>query len=105
MLGVSKEILAQFGAVSQQTVEAMAKGCRERFGVDYAVATTGIAGPTGGSDEKPVGTVWIGVASPSGVTAQKYQLGNDRPKVIERTVNQLLGDLIKILNRDGKNNV
>jgi hypothetical protein len=45
------------------------------------------------------------VASPSGVTAQKYQLGNDRPKVIERTVNQLLGDLIKILNRDGKNNV
>ena len=105
MLGVSKETLAQFGAVSQQTVEAMAKGCRERFGVDYAVATTGIAGPTGGSDEKPVGTVWIGVASPSGVTAQKYQLGNDRPKVIERTVNQLLGDLIKILNRDGKNNV
>lgn len=105
MLGVSKETLAQFGAVSQQTAEAMAKGCRERFGVDYAIATTGIAGPTGGSDEKPVGTVWIGMASPSGVTAQKYQLGNDRPKVIERTVNQSLGDLIKILNRDGKNNV
>lgn len=97
MLGVSEETLRKYGAVSRQTAEEMAQGCLEKMKVDYAVATTGIAGPTGGSDEKPVGTVWIAVAGKNGVSAHKYQLGNDRPKVIERTVNQSLGDLIKFL--------
>lgn len=96
MVGVSEKTLQNFGAVSQQTAEEMARGCREEFGSDFAIATTGIAGPTGGSEEKPVGTVWIAIATKNEVSAQKYQLGNDRPKVIERTVNQAINDLLKI---------
>jgi nicotinamide-nucleotide amidase len=66
LLGVPEAMLAAHGAVSQEVCTAMVEGCLARAGTDYAVAVTGIAGPDGGSAEKPVGTVFIGVASKDG---------------------------------------
>jgi nicotinamide-nucleotide amidase len=71
-LGVSRETLNQYGAVSEQTVTEMALGIRSAAGSDFGLATSGIAGPDGGSDDKPVGTVWIGLATASGVTARQF---------------------------------
>lgn len=73
-LGVREETLARYGAVSEETVLEMAEGMRARFGSDFAIATTGIAGPTGGTPEKPVGLVWLGFAGPDGARALKRQM-------------------------------
>ena len=77
-LGVSAEILSGPGAVSRECAEAMATGCRAALGSTHALALTGIAGPDGGSDEKPVGTTWIALASPSGVTATRFRFRTHR---------------------------
>lgn len=77
-LGVSAETLESFGAVSSQTAEAMAAGMRERSGTDYALAVTGIAGPDGGSEEKPVGTVFIGYADNAVTKSLRLTLPGDR---------------------------
>lgn len=77
-LGVSEQILATDGAVSESSAIAMANGAREKFGSTYGVSITGIAGPEGGSETKPVGTVFIGVASPERTHAKKNQFGIDR---------------------------
>jgi nicotinamide-nucleotide amidase len=77
-LGVAREVLERFGAVSSETAEAMAAGMRERAGSDYAISVTGIAGPDGGSDEKPVGTVWFGLADVTGVKTVKVVFPGDR---------------------------
>jgi nicotinamide-nucleotide amidase len=69
-LGVTATTLEAHGAVSEPTVRAMAQGCRERFAADVAVAVSGVAGPDGGSAEKPVGTVWLGLASEAGVVTK-----------------------------------
>lgn len=72
MLGVPSEILERHGAVHEETAKAMAAGVREKSGATYALSTTGIAGPTGGSEKKPVGTVCIGIATPAGAEGYRY---------------------------------
>jgi nicotinamide-nucleotide amidase len=84
-LGVPAETLAMHGAVSQQTAEAMAEGVRTRFETDYSLSVTGIAGPLGGSEEKPVGTVWIAVSSKEKTMAKKFRFGDNRQRNITRT--------------------
>ncbi len=85
LLNVPIEIIQEFGAVSQQVAEAMAQGARKVLRTDYSLSTTGIAGPDGGTDEKPVGTVWISVAGPSGVKSKKYIFKHNRERNIIRT--------------------
>ncbi|MDR0659755.1 MAG: competence/damage-inducible protein A [Prevotellaceae bacterium] len=85
MLGVKEERLAKYGAVSQQVVEEMAKGVKEALQTDYAIATSGIAGPDGGTAEKPVGTVWIAIATPTKIICRKQQLTNGREHIITRS--------------------
>jgi len=93
LLGVPMELLESFGAVSQEVAESMAVGAQKALNADYSVATTGIAGPDGGSDEKPVGTVWIAVAGPSGVTSKKYIFKHNRERNIIRTTHTALNML------------
>lgn len=97
-LGVKESDLLQYGAVSQAVVEQMALGVLQKMNTDYAVATSGVAGPTGGTDEKPVGTVWIAVADKNGVEAKLHHFGNDRALNIERSAVAALGMLVKRLN-------
>ena len=84
LLGVDPATIARVGAVSEEVARQMAEGVRRVADADYAIATTGIAGPAGGSDEKPVGTVWIAVATPEGIAAVCKQCGTDRGQVIDR---------------------
>jgi nicotinamide-nucleotide amidase len=92
-LGVSAADIEQYGAVSQQVVEQMAVGVQQKMQVDYAIATSGIAGPTGGSEQKSVGTVWIALATPDGVISKKCQFGKLRDVNIERAAMAALGML------------
>jgi len=100
VLGVSRADLEKYGAVSSTVAEQMASGVRRLLKTDYAVATTGIAGPTGGSDEKPVGTVWIAVATPTKVVSRKYVFGKDRAINIERFAASALSMLIVEMERE-----
>ena len=85
LLGVSKDTLRQFGAVSAQCAREMAEGARLAAGADFALSTTGIAGPDGGTPEKPVGLVYVGVASTSGCEAQELHLRGERDWIRELT--------------------
>ncbi|MBO4875285.1 MAG: nicotinamide-nucleotide amidohydrolase family protein [Bacteroidales bacterium] len=100
VLGVSRADLEKYGAVSSTVAEQMASGVRRLLKTDYAVATTGIAGPTGGSDEKPVGTVWIAVATPTKVVSRKYVFGKDRAINIERFAASALSMLIVEMEKE-----
>lgn len=84
VLGVPAETIEKHTVVSQQVVEGMAAGVRDLMEVDFGVATTGVAGPGGGTDESPVGTVWIGVATKQGVVSKRFNFGKDRENVINR---------------------
>jgi len=97
ILGVNEEIINKNGAVSKEVVEAMAVNTRELLGTDYAVATSGIAGPSGGTETKPVGTVWIAIAGPDIVTSKIYNFGNNRERNIIRSSQTALNMLRLIL--------
>ncbi len=84
LLGVSGESIARYGAVSEEVARQMAEGARRALHADCAIATTGIAGPAGGSAEKPIGTVWIAVATPTRTVAVLRQCGTDRRQVVDR---------------------
>ncbi|MDE6284079.1 MAG: CinA family protein [Muribaculaceae bacterium] len=84
ILGVAPDVIAQHGAVSEQVVRAMAEGACRAFHTDCAMATSGIAGPGGGSDEKPVGTVWTAVVTPAGTFAELYHLAGPRSEIIDK---------------------
>jgi len=97
LIGVRAETLAQHGAVSEEVAREMALGVREKFGSDYAIAVTGIAGPGGGSPEKPVGTVYIAHASAAGVEVKKMLNPWDRATFKEVTATQALEGLRGLL--------
>jgi len=92
---VLPETLQKHGAVSQATVAEMATGIQRRFETDYVIATSGIAGPDGGSTEKPVGTTWIAIASPGEVVSSLLTFGDNRERNIRRTALQALNMLRK----------
>ena len=84
-LNISNEILNSFGAVSEECVKGMAEGVRKKFNTDYAIATSGIAGPDGGTLDKPVGTVWLAVSSKNKTITRLYNMGDNRERTILRT--------------------
>lgn len=92
-LKVREQDLIERGAVSQEVVEQMAVGVRELIGTDFAIATSGIAGPDGGTEEKPVGTVWIAVAGPNRLWSKEFQFGKKRKLNIHLSVNAGLAAL------------
>ena len=96
-LGVPSELLEQHGAVSEAVVVAMADGARQRAQADWAIAVSGVAGPGGGSPEKPVGTVWLAWASSFGTYTQCHCFDGDREAIREQTVALALSELIKRL--------
>ncbi len=94
VLGVEKEVLDNYGAVSRECAEQMAAGARRVLGTDYAIATTGIAGPDGGTPEKPAGTVWVAVATPQGIESKKFSFNSTRRNInIERFASNALNML------------
>ena len=95
VLGVDPSIISEHGAVSEECVRAMAEGVRRITGSDFSVATSGIAGPGGGSEEKPVGLVWIAVSSQMGTEAFKMVFKGDRKRNIERFAANALNILRK----------
>ena len=97
VLKVNKEYLDQYGAVSEQVVALMAFGVKRLLNTDFALATSGVAGPTGGTPDKPVGTVWIGVATPDKVYTECFQLGKLREQVTDRACQKALVKLLREL--------
>jgi nicotinamide-nucleotide amidase len=102
VLGVPSEIIEEYGAVSSECVSAMAEGVRQLTGSDYSVATSGIAGPGGGSNQKPVGTVWIGVSSHMGTETFSLRFNSDRKRNIERFSSSALHILLKRIKNELK---
>jgi len=100
LLDVSEGVISQFGAVSAETVAAMASGTRTKLKCDYAVSISGIAGPDGGSDEKPVGTIWIGIHGPHAVIQKHFRLGGTRELIQHRASMTALYLLWKMLRED-----
>jgi nicotinamide-nucleotide amidase len=97
MLGVDPALIARFGAVSEPVVRAMAQGALQHSQAQVAVAVTGVAGPGGGTADKPVGTVWIGWATPDGVNCELRNFGGDRTAVRAGTTQRALEGLLLLL--------
>lgn len=100
LLGVDDKLIDSYGAVSEPVVIAMAEGARTLLSSDYAVATSGIAGPDGGTESKPAGTLWTAVSSASGTKAEMHTFGADRITNINRFSNVALNMLRKQILRD-----
>lgn len=101
VLGVSAENLKTHGAVSEEVVKQMANGVRNLLCTDFAIATSGVAGPDGGTPEKPVGTVWIGWATPEGTFAECFHLGKLREQITDRACQKALIGLYQRMMRNG----
>jgi nicotinamide-nucleotide amidase len=101
MLGVDAALIAQHGAVSEEVVRAMVLGALAHSRAQVALAVTGVAGPTGGSADKPVGTVWLGWATPAGITTEKCHFVGDRAAVRRETVHRAVRKLLGLLNQNG----
>ena len=99
LLGVPEEMIKAHGVVSEEVVREMANNVRTQIGTDYSIATSGIAGPSGGSQQKPVGTVWIAWATPEGTTAECFHLGKLREQITDRACMKALVGLVKLLKR------
>ncbi len=98
-LGVSEQNIINFGVVSKQVIEEMARGVKEKLKSDFSIATSGIAGPTGGTDEKPVGTTWISVSGPKKTISEKFQFAGEREQIIDKAARSALNLLrLEILN-------
>ena len=98
LLGVPAEMIKVHGVVSEEVVRAMAETVRKQLNTDFSIATSGIAGPTGGSPQKPVGTVWIAWSTPQGTFAECYHLGKLREQVTDRACQKALIKLLQILS-------
>lgn len=101
LLSVDPEAIRLYGAVSEQVARQMAEGMRRVARADYAVATTGIAGPSGGTPEKPVGTVWMAVATPRGTIAELKRCGSDRGQIVDRAASFAIALLRDTLRGEG----
>lgn len=101
ILGVSEDTLRAYGAVSQQTASEMAEGARRAYGADVAASVTGIAGPDGGSSEKPVGTVWMAVTDGHRTVAYGNHFSGSRSQIREQSVRVLMENIISFLE-DGR---
>ena len=101
LLGVRERVLKHLGAVSDLTALQMCRGAREASGADYALSVTGIAGPGGGSEKKPVGLVYVGLATPQGVRCKKLQLSGSREKIRTQTAMNALWMLLEELRKNG----
>ncbi|MFK8016732.1 MAG: CinA family protein [Gammaproteobacteria bacterium] len=97
-LGVDAALIEQHGAVSEPVVVAMANGARQRSQADYAIAVSGVAGPGGGSADKPVGTVWIAWAQADDVRTARYLFAGDRDAIRRLTVEMALATLDELIN-------
>jgi nicotinamide-nucleotide amidase len=96
-LGVPEDILEEYGAVSEQVAKSMAEGIRTKSNVDIGIATTGIAGPTGGTEEKPVGLVYIAISTQKGTNVKKFMFKGDRLQNKKSTCNEALNMLYEYL--------
>ncbi len=94
LIGVAEDLIEKYGAVSDETVRAMAEGAREKLGTDLSVAVTGIAGPTGGTLDKPVGTVYIAVARKDKTSVRKFQFAGTRYRIRRQTTEEALQFII-----------
>lgn len=104
ILGVKHETLEQFGAVSSECAQEMAEGAKRIYRADYAVSVTGIAGPDGGTEAKPVGTVWFGIAGNDGVVSFVKNLSGGRGEVRKETVRIALAELWENIRRENVSN-
>jgi nicotinamide-nucleotide amidase len=97
LLGVENAIFEKSGAVSEECVIEMVSGVKNKFNADYSIAVSGIAGPSGGSSEKPVGFVWVAIATPNEILTEKFQFGTDRNRNIRMTALAALNKLRKCI--------
>lgn len=97
LLGVPEKLLTKYGAVSEEVARTMAEGIRTHAGVDIGVSTTGIAGPTGGTNDKPVGLVYVGIAMHDGVVVKRFLFSGDRLQNKEQACNAALSLLLEVL--------